>query len=105
MVLTNDFVTHELEHARESVADDRGAYVAHVHLLRDVRRGVVDNDAIDPCGPRHAKPFVGRARRDALLEYCGLQREVDEARARDLDAVAQRTEIGRGDDRCRDLAR
>ncbi len=55
--------------------------------------------------PRHAEPLVGRERRDALLERGRFQREVDEARARDLDAVAQRGEIGRRDDGRRDLAR
>ena len=51
----------ELEQPRERVADDRRAQVADVHLLGDVRRRVVDDDASPVLRPRgDAEAVVAR---------------------------------------------
>jgi len=43
VILPDDVRTEEPQHASEAVTDDRGAQVADVHLLGDVRRRVVDD--------------------------------------------------------------
>lgn len=43
VVDADELVAHELERARQRVADDGGTQVAHVHLLGDVRRRVIDH--------------------------------------------------------------
>ena len=58
VVLPNDVVPRELEQPRERVADDRRAQMPDVHLLRDVRRRVVDDDAFFVDGPRDAEALV-----------------------------------------------
>jgi hypothetical protein len=105
VALADHLVARELEHARERVADDRRAQMADVHLLRDVRRGVIDDDAILDGRERHAEALVAGNRLEAALEERRLQREVEEARPCDLDALANVGEVGRGDDGLRDLPR
>src|SRR6185503_5859762 len=105
VVLANHLVARELEQPRERVADDRRAHVSDVHLLRDVRRRVIDDDAIlDPRG-RHAEPLVARELGEAALDERRLQGQIDEPRTGDLDTLADVGEIGRGDDGLRDLPR
>ena len=58
VVLPNDVVPRELEQPRERVADDRRAQMPDVHLLRDVRRRVVDDDAFFVDGARDAEALV-----------------------------------------------
>ena len=75
---------------RERVADDRRAQVADVHLLGDVRRRVVDDHLVALRGQRHAEPRVAGESERLALEEVAREREVDEAGARDLDALARR---------------
>ena len=53
VVLPDHVVPEVLQHARQRVADDRGAQVADVHLLGHVGRGVVDRDR--PAAPGSAR--------------------------------------------------
>ena len=62
VVLADDAVAEEVEHAHQRVADDRGAQVADVHLLGDVRRRVVDDHRLD-VGRRTRRPADRRQRR------------------------------------------
>ena len=86
------------EHAHQSVADHRGAQVADVHLLGDVGRRVVDDDALrrsTPCRtPRRSSACAasGVAARNAVVE-----RDVDEAGPGDFERRLA-GEIGGGDD-------
>ena len=43
VVEPEDVVAEEVDEVGDGVSDDGGAQVAHVHLLRDVGRGVVDD--------------------------------------------------------------
>jgi hypothetical protein len=98
VVLADDLVAQELEHSCERVADDRGTQVAHVHFLGDVRRGIVDNDAVFRGRKRHAEALVARDFFERALEESRLEREVDEPGAGDLDAVGNIREVSSSDD-------
>ena len=87
------------------VADDRRAQVADVHLLRDVRGRVVDDHRVALRGKRHAEPRVAGERERLALEKVARERDVDEAGARDLDALADALQVELRDDRRGDLAR
>ncbi len=65
VVLANDGVTDELEHAHQRVADERGAQVADVHLLGHVRCRVVDDGDLGD-GRTHTEVGVGCRRRRAV---------------------------------------
>ena len=76
----------ELEHAHQASPMTVRAQVADVHLLGDVRRRVVDDDALGAAAVRTPRPVVGgdgRARASARKPV--VEREVDEARPGDLD--------------------
>ena len=62
MVLADDPVALELEHAGDGVADDGAAEVADVHLLGDVRAGVVDDDGLGLLGRVDAEAVAARRR-------------------------------------------
>jgi hypothetical protein len=57
------------------------------------------------CGERHAEALVAHDGRDAALEEILGQREIEEPRARDLDALANAGEIDGGHDGLGDLPR
>ena len=69
MVLPDDGVAEGLEHLDEAVPHHRGAQVADVHFLGDVRGGIVDDDALgDP------PPAAGRGRlEDSALSSSSIQ--------------------------------
>ena len=66
----------ELEHARDRVAEDGAAEMPDVELLRDVRRGVIDNDGLGRPRRRHAGTRVARDRRDGRGEPVGAERRL-----------------------------
>ena len=105
VVLPHDLVAEALEDSAERVADDRRAEVTHVHLFRDVRGRVVDNDLVAALRDRHAEPPVARERAHFLGEEIGSQREVDEPGAGDLDPLANALEVELRDYGFGDLAR
>ena len=45
MILPDDMVAAERQHARHRIADDRAADVPDVHFLGNIRRRIIDNDA------------------------------------------------------------
>ena len=60
----------------ERVADDGGAEVPDVHLLGDVRRRVVDDDALRPAAAAMPEPLVGgdagqRRRQERVVDRRG----------------------------------
>ena len=59
VVLPHDVVADGLEQPHQGVADDRRAEVPDVHLLGDVRRRVVDDDALGMRGAGDAEALVG----------------------------------------------
>ena len=62
VVLADDVVAEESEHADQRIADDGGAEVADVHLLGHIRRRVVDDDALG-LGRPSPRPTGRRPRR------------------------------------------
>ncbi len=105
VVLRHDVVPRERKQARERVADDRRAQMADMHLLRDVRRRVVDDDALLVGGERHAETVVACDAQQRALEERGLEREIDETGPGDFDSLRYVGEIACGDDRFGNLAR
>ena len=97
VVLADDRVPKVLEGPGQRVTDHGGAQVADVHLLGDVRCGVVDRDAQGRLA-RHAGARVRRHRRDLAGDPVGREREVDEARTAHLDRGADRTHLKPVDD-------
>ena len=90
MVLTDDRVAEEFEHAADGVPEDRAAQVSDVHLLGDVGAGEVD-DGVPGLGGRldtEAPGVVGVDVEQLLRDAVGLQSQVDEARPRDLGRFA-----------------
>ena len=73
VILADDGVAEELQHAGEGVADDGGAQVADVHLLGDVGAGVIDDDGLRAgrCGPTPASAIAGRGRWRKASEGAG----------------------------------
>ncbi len=84
VVLADDVVAEELQHAHDGVADDRRAEVADVHLLGHVGRGVVDDHHLGPGVGRHAEPVVGGHLQQQRAEEALRDHEVDEPRPGDL---------------------
>ena len=105
VVLADDVVADERQHAHERVADHRRAQVADVHLLGDVRRRVVDDDRALRRRLRHAEAVVGRDAAELAGEEVVVEREVHEARPGDLELLATPSSAAGVDDRLGDLAR
>ncbi len=105
VVLREHVVADEAQEARDRVADDRAPQVADVHLLGDVRRAVVDDDAVRVGGGGNAEARVLEESRDALLEPLAAQSEVDEARARDARRLGDVGEVEVLDELLGELAR
>ncbi len=92
VVLADHRVTLELEHPHQRVADHRGAEVAGVHLLRNVRCGVVDDDLAVRADRMDADAIIRRDHIQLLRQESVVERQVDEARPGDLDAAAHAAE-------------
>ncbi len=105
VVLRDDGVAEGTQHAVEAVADDGGAEVAHVHLLGHIGRGVVDDDSLGMLLRRDTVRGVGEDRGGRLGEHGGLEPDVDEAWAGDLQRLAQVVELNLVDDVLGDDAR
>ena len=54
MVQPEHVMAPQLEDAREGIADDGGAQVAHMHLLGNIWRRIVDHNALRRLAPRDA---------------------------------------------------
>ena len=78
VILAHDLVPTEVEDAGQRIADDRGAQVADVHLLGDVRLGVVDHGRARNGERRHAQPGVEPALCHLGRDRRVRHREVDE---------------------------
>ena len=76
VVLREHVVADEAQQARNRVADDRAPQVADVHLLRDVRRAVVDDHAVRVGGAGNAEARVLEESRDALLQPLARRRKL-----------------------------
>jgi hypothetical protein len=87
-------VAEPLQQADRGVPDNGRAQVPDVHLLRDVRGGVVDHDRLRVADRRDAQAVPGRHGADQRGEGLVGQGEVDEPRPGDLHPGAQVGEIG-----------
>jgi len=90
MVIPDHLVPGELQDPRDGVTHDGRAQVPDVHLLGDVRRGVVDDHPQRVLGQRDAESGIAELRGRRLAEPGILQRDVDEPRAAHLSALDQR---------------
>ena len=81
VVLADDFMAQRFQYARHGVADDRAAQVADMHLLGEVRRGVVHDDLVG------ASCALDAWRREALSNERRCQGDVDEAGAGNFNAL------------------
>jgi len=77
VVLADDGVAHKFQHARNAVADDAGTQMANVHFLRQIGRGIVDDDGLRFVGFCHAETRVVQSRMNILGEKFGEQAQVD----------------------------
>jgi hypothetical protein len=105
VVLADHAVPQELQDSRERVADDRAPQVPDVHLLGDVRGGVVDHDRLGGGGARDAEPRIARGSRHGRGDGLVAQREVDEPRSRQLDLRAQVPDVEVSEELLGDLPR
>ena len=85
VVLPDDGGAEVPEHASERVADDRRAQVPDVHLLGDVRRRVVDDDAAALLGEVDSEPLAGQAQPELAPHGAVRGGDVEEAGTGDLD--------------------
>ena len=97
VVLRDDVVPNAGEHSAKTVADDGRAQVPDMHLLGDVRRGVVDHHNLRVGRLRHTDVRVGELVGDSLGQHVGPQPEVDEAGSGDLGRLAQIGNLELGD--------
>ncbi len=88
VVAADHLLTGELQHPHDRVADHGRAQVADVHLLGDVRLGVVDHRGAGRLGERHAEAGrVGGAGREVPGDGGVGEGEVEEAGPGDLDVL------------------
>ncbi|MCY1228242.1 hypothetical protein D9M72_405440 [compost metagenome] len=89
-------MAQRLKDADQAVPHHGGAEVPHVHFLRNVWGGIVDDDAT---GLRlRAALRLGRLGVEKLLDPGAVEREVDEAGAGNFDGGAESVELQRLDD-------
>jgi len=106
VVLADHFVTHELEHPHQGVADDRAAQVPDVHLLGHVRSRVVDDHLASARSRPHAETIAGRNVGDLVGEKRTIDDDVHETRTGDLERAANVAPTpGLGHHRFGDVAR
>ena len=105
VVLADDPVPDEREHAYQRVADHGAAQVPDVHLLGDVGRRVVDDHRLC-CGCAvHAEAVVVGHGGELVSEEEIVERDVDEARSGHLDPGGDAREWVRVENLIRHLAR
>ena len=103
VVLPRDRVTDEGQRPHQRVADDRRTQMTDVHLLGDVRRRVVDDDALWRRRESNTETAVARLRGELRGDELVSQGQVDETRTGDLDVAAHAVEIDTVDDRLSDV--
>ena len=84
VVIPDHPVPGELKDARDGVAGDGGAQVPDVHLLGDVRRGVLHQDRLRSGHWREPEPVIAEHGRGLRRDPVVAQREVDETGPADL---------------------
>ncbi|MNM49653.1 hypothetical protein D3C81_606610 [compost metagenome] len=85
VVLADDVVAQELQHARNAVTDDGRAQVADVHFLGQVGCRHVDHHLLRRAGFARTQVGIGQGGIQAVGQGVGVLEEVEEAGAGDLD--------------------
>ena len=105
VIVGDDLVAEERVEARQRVAQDGAAQMAHVHFLRDVRAAVVEHDCLGMRRDGHAEPPVLPPVHHLPVQVGGREPEIEEARAGDFRRFRDAVEIERGAQLLRHLAR
>src|SRR5690606_3014786 len=85
MILADDRIATELEHARQTVADDGRTQMPNVHLLCQVNTAIVYHDSLWIRRETNAQPLVAAHRVERRLHGVSRERQVDETWTCDLD--------------------
>ena len=97
MVEPQHRVAAKLQHPRQSIANDRGAQMPHVHLLGDVGAGEVHNHRGEgDTGhhqARHTQARIAKAGLQLGRQPLGPQGEVDEAGSSNLGLQAELSKV------------
>src|SRR5436309_1891081 len=93
MVLSDDVVAAEAQAPRHRVADDRAADVADMHLLGNVRSGIVDDDSLRRLDRLDSEPLIDSRLAKQARQILWVETHVDEARPGDGDFRCDWTEI------------
>ena len=88
VIVGDDAVAEQPQRARERVAEDRGANVADVHRLGDVRRTEINDDGFRLRGFVEKQMLAARGGFERLRERGIFQPEIQEARAGDFHFLA-----------------
>ena len=98
VIVRDDVMTEQTQHALERITDAGGADVADVHRLRDVRRAEVDDDGawLGGLGVEEVFPTEGGLQR--LRDGVRLDAKVEEASACNFNLLAPLADIEFGDD-------
>ena len=88
VVLTNDPVPDEFEHADEGIADHGGPEVADVHFLCHVRRRVVDNDVLRGANSAYTEEIVRKGGSQLFGDEVRRENHIHEAGTCNIDRLA-----------------
>ena len=105
VVLADDVVAEEVEHAHQGIADQRGAQVPDVHLLGDVRRRVVDDHGLRRRDRSDAEAVVAGHLGEMGGEELGSERHVHETGSGNLEFGRDTIECARVEDPLGQLTR
>ena len=98
VIVPHNIVADESRDPRQGVAEERGADMADVHRLGDVRRTEVDHDSPRNGGRGHTQPRIVHKVAEAFRQPRGLEAKIDKTGARDFGRLREGGDIELADD-------
>ena len=98
VIVTLDFVAHELEESVQGRTDERAADMADVHRLGHVGRGIIDQDDFGICGRLDAKAVVLDEPAGRRFNPIRSESEIDKAGPGNLGGKTQVGDVQPRDD-------